>query len=1132
MQNFINSYELNFSNSCYNGNIKTTIYNIEEHLRSFQDSGCFNILYNSWAIEKKEYTNRLSTVNMTYQTYSLHDASHAEAILRQIACFLGETRIRQLSPTDAWLILECAYCHDLGMVVTAESLYNELISIQQEEFEAFSRKMYESENNDVRLSWSYLEPLFIFGHQKKNEMHEWEEESAEKRRNIENLSRIFKSEKYKWPAHFIKAFMVLIEERCRPKHAKMSHDVIKNEADEKSYEGLIPLRFRHLIAEIAAIHTDSRESVLKKLGRKIQGFGGDYAHPRFVAELIRIGDLLDMDNNRFNKYQLAVAGNVSYNSFAHQLKHRALRNFLVTPETIRVEADFTREDAQKILQGDSLEQFFKHQQNQTANLSYDTEEQKNDTQRDDDNEEIAMLVLKAFKELSGWLQMLRKELNFFCRNWLIIVPDGLTGNCPYFEEEILLLEGKTVDKGLIDLRYHITAKRSSEIIEGAGLYENIFIAFIREILQNSMDATKRKIYHDLSRKSKTGFKNPLEFYQYISRDMEEYAIEVACSATSTNTFILRIRDYGIGISYDCLRKMQHIGDIPSYKTSKEAKKMPPWWKPTGSFGIGMQTIFSFSKEFKVKTKTEEEQLLRKMKFHSTQIGGQIDSYIIDDSEETRNFKYGTEITVDIPAQTLALLQEKDYFEENPDYFGDAAALLKYKVQEDVNYICGSFGIPVKLSTDITNTAGIPEQFLSLCFGAYFIELGSKKTFKTSQISKVLPSVFNFADKENYGGFSCWSKDNHIMIRYRWQTKKDKTEDAITVYFNEIRVDDHKLTNMLQFPFFNVEIYLFDENAEDFLQVDRDAFLNDKRSYIANSISNTHFNCLKYLLDLCENSNAAHELQYKLSVWREYSRETSENLVIPYFNFLVNNQKISTILVGVDWFVQRNDNICRIRQRSFDNTISVEHADIWLMDVRYRYISEVQLKQNYLGVERLIMEDLFSSCMDLAVSELVCLPEFAGDYTILYKVHLRSNQPLSIDTGSFISYAAMRYGELKSKNRTLSRIIVPGMAAYRTLCVSSLKANIGSEFERKWDSAIILPIIIAEMDQLFAINDSSEAESLIENKFLAEDNISYFNIREYIKTNGIVREQKSEEIKMAYKKLLLDIWTELRKISLL
>jgi hypothetical protein len=45
-------------------------------------------------------------------------ASHAAAILVQLARVLGPSRIEELSATDLWLLLEAAYQHDIGMVVS------------------------------------------------------------------------------------------------------------------------------------------------------------------------------------------------------------------------------------------------------------------------------------------------------------------------------------------------------------------------------------------------------------------------------------------------------------------------------------------------------------------------------------------------------------------------------------------------------------------------------------------------------------------------------------------------------------------------------------------------------------------------------------------------------------------------------------------------------------------------------------------------------------------------------------------------------------------------------------------------------------------------------------------------------
>ncbi len=1131
MQNNISTYELNVSGVKNMGNMNISMYDIEEHLKQYRDSKHFDILYNCWKIEKKEYENRLSTVGMTYQTYSLHDATHSETILRQIAYFLGEERIRQLSPTDAWLILECAYCHDLGMVVTAKDLYRELAELGKEDFDKFAKEMRKSSNADVRSSWTYLEPLFEKNYKRNNHPMKENEENAEKCRNIDNLINMYESPWYRWPAHFTRAFMVLIQERCRPKHGQMSSNMIKEEAEEKSYEGLIPLRFRHLIAEIAAIHTDEREKVIETLSQEVQGFDGDYAHPRFVAELIRIGDLLDMDNNRFNKYQLAVAGEVSYNSFTHQLKHRALRDFLVTPEVIRVKADFTIEDAKKILQKDGLKELLKKSDKQKSSCHqecYQTEdipETKGNTDCEhnkEENEKVAMLALKSFKELSGWLQQLHYELDFFCKNWLKIVPERLCGNCPYFEPEQLLLDGKAIENDLIDLRYHITAKRSSEIIEGIGLYGDIFVAVIREIIQNSMDAVKRKIYSDLSRRSHNDFKNPLSFYKYISRDMEELTIVVGCN-TEEGKIKLKVKDYGIGITYKRLKEMQHIGDIPDYNTSQEARNMPAWWKPTGAFGIGMQAIFNFSKVFKLTTRTEEEGLLRKMRFHSTQIGGKIDSYIINSSDLAKDFKFGTEVEVDISPEMVCLLEKSSNKKSQKDFFGSSTDIFQDNINAAIKKITGSFGIPVIFIKDAEQNMTDRAEYLSRCFGVYYIDLAADNQ---NTISKVLRGDADLQGNESddYRGFSCWSEENHVLLRYRWDLERKKVYSP-NLYFNEIRVEDEDFNKFFHISFFKIEAYLFDKNTENFLQVNREKLLNEKREHIINIICNTHLKCLRFLLDLQEKENKSEEYTYKQNIWNYETKMADENFARNYLGFLINKEDITKYISKVKWFVQEED-VIRPMDNLSEEDFPIKNHKVWILGVKAKHAFDIRLRNNFAPERRYIVEDLFTCCMDLAITELLCMEEEAGDYTVLYKVNQRSGQFVSMSEEDFMSYIDMRYQELAQKNPNLGRIILPGIEAYRPLCVSRLVTNLGTMFEKKLDSAIIMPITVGELEKLLGEKAQEEAKAEIEQLLSLQNNPAYGRIVEYIKSHGVSRELDEEDIKNAYRKLLTNIWQEL------
>lgn len=70
-----------------------------------------------------------------------------------------------------------------------------------------------------------------------------------------------------------------------------------------------------------------------------KGHNTDYIHPRFVSEMLRMGDLLDADNNRFNQYMRIAFGGIPKNSENHRKKHDSTRHILISPERIEYRAD-------------------------------------------------------------------------------------------------------------------------------------------------------------------------------------------------------------------------------------------------------------------------------------------------------------------------------------------------------------------------------------------------------------------------------------------------------------------------------------------------------------------------------------------------------------------------------------------------------------------------------------------------------------------------------------------------------------------------------------------------------------------------------------------------------------------------
>lgn len=1089
---------------------KETDYTIEEHLKQFRDDDNYKVLYDCWGLEKKQYENRLKAVGIRYQTYSLHDATHSETILQQIACFLGEERIRQLSPTDAWLLLECAYCHDIGMVVTAKELFGEFATLNNSEFEQQSEIMYSSKNDDVKLAWSYLEPLFRYGKEIQDDerIEEWsekEDKNIEKYNNIESLKKIFDSKWYEWPLYFTQAFMMIIQEYSRSRHAQMSYDKIIGEAEEKEYEGIIPLRLRYLVAEIAGMHTAELGEVTRRLEKTVQGIFVDHAHPRFVAELLRIGDLLDIDNNRFNQYQLAVSGNPSYNSFAHQLKHRALRDFLVTPEKIVVHADFITRNAEKLLSKDNIWKIFCDQIDKAKEKQIE--------------EKSVELTVRAFKEMSTWLDMLRKELEFFSIKWFMIIPEGFGGSCAIFDDEKLLIDGEFIDATLLNLRYHITAKRASEIIEGSGLYSNIFKAFIREILQNSMDAVKRAVYKNIlnSREDMKDFENPLYLYEYISREMKQNPIKISCEEDpeNQNGIILKIRDQGIGISYDHLQGMQHIGNMIDIEAGIQAAEMPGCWKPTGSFGIGMQTIFYFAKEFKLKTRTMDEKLLRKMKFHSTQMGGKIDTYFVRDVEE-EEFGYGTEIEIHISGQMMEAVQEKGFLLKEDDFFREKKELYRTQIESALKEIRGCFGIPILFEQQY-----FPGRFLRQGFGKCFIDIRNNNV---SKVKEQIDKNRQHTEDINEQGFSCWDLANKILIRYKPLSVRKK-ESMFKVYINEILVDAYPLTKMFTIDFWETEVYIFSDHVDDLIEINRERFLYEKLHLISRKICDTHVTCMSFILrDTLEE-------EYQEIIW---CNPFYKNVKM-YYRFLLLEHRFTATQIGIKCYIRENKLLRHMTKIDMDylngeeveNNIGDSLNDhVWLMDMRHRFFTDLRIKTADEEVY-CITEDILYGFQSLAVCEIKVLEHLYNDRLILYKTTNRSGMPVRISKDSLRMYILQSLDVGRC-----SRLILPGMEDYKEIRVAKLIGSLGTNFEKRFDSAIIFPLSSEELRSLLKMEGKLSVREHLKNEVFEGQNYSYQSIIKYIKqyrcdVNGKFDQEVAKE---QYIDLVISVWSVLKTNS--
>lgn len=557
-------------------------YTLEKHLKILSETDKdYELLYSIWDLNKKNLTKGLNMVSASFPNYSVHDISHSMTIIDNIECFLGEERIRKLGATDTFLLLMAGLTHDVGMILTYKMLEKEW-----DNKDIVKTLDYYSTSDDHIISDAAKLILKFRGKEKVDDT-------------------------FKWALEIKNAVVLLTAEIFRDKHAKQSAtDLTTNqefkELAENFYSKQLPQRFIDLLAKVAFLHGDGFTSVMSHLYQKANGLKGDYIHPRFVACMIRLGDLLDFDSNRFNSYSIATIKEMPEVSVMHQQKHACVKHMLVSPTSIEAELDCPNE--------------------------------------------------KVYRVARTWFDWLEKEVAEQSREWTNISPKDLGGLPPVISKNNIriLYNGIQAKPELLNLKFAMSQKKIFSILQGGGIYKEPGFAFIREIVQNAFDASKIQMWNDIN----AGFYDSyfeeqgksvkeIEFPDDIMPSIyKQYPVTLSVKWKNQDRKVLHFEcvDHGTGISEKALLRMtQHVGE--SHKKDdgydKLYESMPYWLRPTAAFGVGLQSVFFVAQTFEVETSYPGE-TTKRILFRSA-ADNQYSSII----EENIEHKRGTTVKVDV-----------------------------------------------------------------------------------------------------------------------------------------------------------------------------------------------------------------------------------------------------------------------------------------------------------------------------------------------------------------------------------------------------------------------------------------------------------------------------------------------------
>lgn len=666
------------------------------------------ILFAQWNYDKKIIPVALNSISNLFPHYSLHDESHSITIINNIVRVLGKDKIENLSAIDIWLILEASYCHDIGMVVSYDKIIEALNS---NEFLDFFKEIQQN---------------------KKNGLYDFSNQFL-----IENNKINYNSKELNLEFH--DGIKYILAEFFRRKHADRSKEIIISPHEElnlTSPRGVIPQRIFKILGDICSCHTKNFDDVMNLSFCEV-GIDVEDAHPRFIACLLRIGDLLDLDNNRFSEVMLRTLSKIPIDTLNHKSKHLSIESFRVDNELIEVNA--------------------KCKDYETASIT------------------------------QHWFNYLNSEISNQMNKWNTIVPYKDFGYLPTIGNlKVELLNYDYID-GKKKPKFSVDTDKALDLLQGAGIYEGAYQCF-REILQNAVDATLIRIW--LEYNEEIDFNKPFDkkFNEYSSRHTIRIEINEEKVIDNYKYWNITIEDKGIGISsYDLNFLMNTGSSSKNLKKANIIEKMPIWLKPSGIFGIGFQSIFMLTDQVNIETKSffnEEFQFIELNSPNSSKDG----DILIQRKKTNHKTKPGTKLsfkhkTKAIPERWSVKGEHSNAarIAQNYDPFSnDSLDVELGKVFDEIFDF--SYKSPIKIElfiNEVSYETGENESKFEFYDEENALELNVD--LKDNYFSK----IYYKNQKVNDGDIS------FDFLRFEINIHKDKASDVLTLNRNKIKPEYNK-----------------------------------------------------------------------------------------------------------------------------------------------------------------------------------------------------------------------------------------------------------------------------------------------------------------------------------------------------
>lgn len=750
----------------------------------------FTNIFVEWINSKPIYEQYTQMINKTYGNYSKHDKSHSIAILDIIYSIVGKDRVEKMSVMDLWLLLQCAYAHDIGMPYTYDEAEGFWRTVQNpdSEFRRFLEACIETTNDkDARKAAEYI--INLSSKIQTDEKEIWKNLNVYLNENIDD----------NWPVRVARYNEYLLTEFCRKNHTRRSQDFMENRANAIVYNSpyVLSARFYRVIATCSMVHGENFSEVLK-LDREEWARESDF-HPSFVAALLRLGDLLDIDNNRFDCITMQFYGRLPKISELHKEKHDSITHIALSDNKIEVRARSNKLD-----------------------------------------------VCKCINE---WFNYIDQEVRNLIFHWEEIAPEELKG-CRLTLPDLKIYYNNQEFSSYDSHEFSVNKDMLIRLVVGRNLYASE-LDFIREYLQNALDALKMKFWLDLEEgildveikegvlkklKGQRNMLTPLDFNPSVFR---RYGIDIICrlikeeneenkNDQEETAFVeFKICDRGIGIEEECVKAISNIGSGWKKRSyyKQYIRKMPQWLRPTGGFGIGIQSGFMVADTVVIRTKCDNESVGRQITMYSSEKSGKIEEQQCDTIHHT-----GTEIIVKIPCEKF--MENSEYKgiklidpEQYSDFF-NTDQIMKASleiIRKYVSIVADATIFPIVIKREGFESIEIKQQFEEKVVPVNEIQSNGCNFKIYNGFAQTNTNTTN-TDDGNLNTVYVWCEENAILCKFQ-RSKDDKNK--ISWYYKGMSIEEKgepKTTYFLAF-FPSIKIDIMGGKVDDFLTVDRNHFID-------------------------------------------------------------------------------------------------------------------------------------------------------------------------------------------------------------------------------------------------------------------------------------------------------------------